>query len=159
MNWGALGSIAEAAAAIAVLATLIYIAIQTRRSAAAAVSEGWLTTQGTYSNWRTAFFSDRSLSKILAKANRGEELDEEERIQFHFFCDEIFCGAVVAFASTELTGDKDQSEPDIEYLVQLLGALPGTIPEWQRLRPVMISASPKLVESVESRIPHIRGDA
>ena len=75
-NWQAIGAIAELASALAVLATLVYVAIQIRAMRATTMVE--LFGRVTDDNSRRAEL-DISHVDLILKANAGEELTEKER--------------------------------------------------------------------------------
>ena len=81
-----LGSIGEFLSAIAVLATLVYLSLQTRQARIAAEETAKFSgLQATHSmldlyfDWRRTLFSDPAHREIIAKANDGEELTSSER--------------------------------------------------------------------------------
>jgi hypothetical protein len=53
MNWDAIGAIGEIVGAIAVVATLVYLSVQTTRTRIAIEAGGTSATQEAYSRWRT----------------------------------------------------------------------------------------------------------
>ena len=83
MNWEALGAVAELAGAIGVVATLIYLAVQIRRSSAAENANAY---QSIMNSWHqaTALLLDPNTRATYMKAlvHYGE-LSEDERLQFH----------------------------------------------------------------------------
>ena len=100
MNWDAIGAIGETVGAFAVVATLIYLAIQTKQTREAVQAGGTLSTMEIFSRWRTALVQSPDLSNIAAKANAGEKLDAQEQIKFSLFCDEMFFAVTVSYATS-----------------------------------------------------------
>ena len=64
MNWEAVGAVGETVGAFAVVATLIYLAIQTKQTRQAVEANGFLSTMEIYSRWRTAIVQSPDLAKM-----------------------------------------------------------------------------------------------
>ena len=78
MNWDAIGSIGEITCATAVLATLVYLAIQTRQSNLLARSSALLEIHHQIVNFRNSVAYDPDLARITMKVENdvGEDLTE-----------------------------------------------------------------------------------
>ena len=149
MNWDAIGAIGEIIGAIAVVATLLYLSIQTNRTRMAVEAGSTTATQEAYSRWRTAFVQNSDLAKAFAKANAGEELSPEEKIQFCFYCHEIFFCAVATLEASTRSGAAHDNALDIDYLKRVFEIIPGAASEWKRLHPIFLSASPKMTTAID----------
>lgn len=156
MNWDAIGAISEIVGAIAVVATLLYLSIQTNRARIAIEAGGTSATQEAYSRWRTAFVQNSDLAKTFARANAGEELSPEEKIQFGFYCDEIFFCAVATLEASTRSGAAHDNSLDIDYLKMLFETNPGIASEWNRLHPMLIKASPRMTKAVDDHLAGIQ---
>lgn len=152
MNWDAIGSVGEVIGAAAVLITLIYLAMQTNRARIATEAGNTLATVTLHSRWRNALLQNSDLATVAAKANRGEELSEEERIQFHVLCDELFIAASVTYANGVQSGSLHEISADAQYLIDLLEKIPGAVSEWDRARTVITAVSPEFVEMINARL-------
>lgn len=91
MSWDAVGAIAETIGALAVLATLAYLALQIRqntRSTDSAVLQGmWDNLQAL----QLALSQDPDLARLVIKANREyESLTPEEALRFGSFASSWF---------------------------------------------------------------------
>ena len=148
MDWEAIGSIGEAVGALAVLATLIYLAVQTKQTRLAVESGSAVTTQNLYSAWRNTFIESPHLADLVAKANSGAELSEKERLQFHFFCDEMFFAAAVSFTTSKQERGMESAMLEVEYITQMIKAIPPSIPEWERMRWILVGSVAELDEVV-----------
>ena len=82
MNWEAIGAVGEIIGAAAVVATLGYLALQTRQSNKLARSEAVLKLFAENRAHRNALAQDRELSEIMMKGLGGEKLSEIERFRF-----------------------------------------------------------------------------
>ena len=82
MNWEAIGAVGEIIGAAAVVATLGYLAFQTRQSNKLARSEAVLKLFAENRAHRNALAQDRELSEIMMKGLGGEKLSEIERFRF-----------------------------------------------------------------------------
>ena len=86
MNWEALGAIANLLAAIGVIATLIYLAIQIRQNTKAVRSSSIQNLVQSFSTTAQAAVENGYIIPLLLKANAGTaSLTEEERTQLHFW--------------------------------------------------------------------------
>jgi hypothetical protein len=82
MNWEAIGAVGEIIGAAAVVATLGYLALQTRQSNKLARSEAVLKLFAENRAHRNALAQDRELSEIMMKGLGGEKLTEIEKFRF-----------------------------------------------------------------------------
>jgi hypothetical protein len=83
MNWEAVGAISEIGGAVGVIATLVYLALQIRRSTA---SENANAYDDLMNGWHqgTALLLESSNRTTFMKALDGyDKLDDDERVQFH----------------------------------------------------------------------------
>ena len=82
MNWEAIGAVGEIIGALAVVLSLVYLAIQiriqnieTREASVHLVAEAFRES--------TSLFGDPQLAEIFVKSNAGTELNEVELVQLH----------------------------------------------------------------------------
>ena len=86
MNWEALGAIGNLLAAIGVIATLIYLAIQIRQNTKAVRSSSIQNLVHGLSGTAQAAAENEYMIPLMLKANRGvENLTEEESTRLHFW--------------------------------------------------------------------------
>jgi hypothetical protein len=90
-NWNALGSIAEFVAAIGVIASLVYLAVQIRQntqSIRASTYEGMVRGSG---DFLLPLIQDRDLAKSFERAvDRWSQLDYEEQVQVMYLLTQLF---------------------------------------------------------------------
>lgn len=107
MNINELGSLGEFVSAIAVLITLIYLALQTRQSRIASQEtakfaglEATYLTFNLYFDWRRTLLSNPENIRIIAKANEGDELTGAEGLALGLLFHDLFFAGSYAFASS-----------------------------------------------------------
>jgi hypothetical protein len=89
MNWDAVGAVAESLAAIGVIASLIYVALQVRQNSTL-INQSILATRSamvhaiseSYARFYELLAQDSELTEIYKRAIRGEELTENEVSRF-----------------------------------------------------------------------------
>jgi hypothetical protein len=79
MNWDAIGAIGEIIGAVAVIATLIYLARQIQQSNRIALAESEISLRNSFGIANQAIYSDAELAKIVTKAQSANvEFDPVE---------------------------------------------------------------------------------
>ncbi|MEZ5570378.1 MAG: hypothetical protein R3E64_00015 [Halioglobus sp.] len=78
MNWDAIGAIGEIIGAVAVLVTLIYLALQVRQTRKMLLAESIRATRAERREFFTAFRDSPFIHEILEKRANGEELSYTE---------------------------------------------------------------------------------
>ena len=144
-DWGALGEVVGAAA---VLATLIYLAIQTRqlrrtgeRSVTTGVAEA-------HARWRSALYENPQLADLLARDNAGEALSEGERIQLRYLHFDLFIASILG----HYTQERDSPRAEIDYLVRVLVENPSVHRAWLEHQALVVQMAPGLAEVVNRRL-------
>jgi hypothetical protein len=164
MNIQELGSLGEFVSAIAVMATLIYLAIQTRLTRKAAEEtadfQANLSARSVvdlYSHWRS-LMANSELAKVLVKARGKEDLTEIEQLMFSAVFEELFWAA----ASGSLTNNENPSalgeSVDAQHLLAVINANPRAIADWRRSVPLLSMFAPEFVKTVDSLL-EVQGDA
>lgn len=82
MNWNALGAIGEIIGAFAVILTLLYVARQIHQANANTQAQARYSFIQAYSDLNTAISNSKEVASIFRRGFSGEELDEDERMQF-----------------------------------------------------------------------------
>jgi hypothetical protein len=85
MNWEAIGAVGEIVGALAVLVTLIYLAIQVRHTRRAQQAEAIRANRLERREFHTAIRDSPYIAMIIAKIESGDELtaEEEHRLLHH----------------------------------------------------------------------------
>jgi len=160
MNWDAIGAIGELVGAVAVLATLIYLSIQTRltRKATQAAAEFSLNqasseSMSSFDQWRKSILENHELARIMVKARGGEALDDEEKLLFDLLFERLFFISALSVQKS-YTGATFQEwdKADVDWFVGILHDNPAAIEKWHRSKEVVRAVSPIFAETVEARL-------
>jgi hypothetical protein len=154
-----LGSLGEFVSAIAVLVTLIYLALQTRQARIAAQEtvkySGLQATHSMldlYFDWRRTLFSDPDNIRVIVKANNGEALTSTEKLTLSLVFHDLFFAAAYAYGSSASEGSIHEQEGDVEYVVHLLNENPSAVDEWRRIEHIVKRMGTDYVQVVNSKI-------
>ena len=83
MDWDAIGAVAESAAALGVIASLIYLATQIRHNTRASSVEAKLATTGMLNEFLNMFITDTDLYDLFMRGRAApDDLSEDEYRQF-----------------------------------------------------------------------------
>jgi len=157
-----LGSIGELIGAVAVLFTLVYLAVQTRQTRIAAELSAYFTqlratndTIELYARWRQ-YLQNQELTAIIAKANLQEELSAAEATQLGSAFDELFTAAAASHANSLQGKALYDASADILYLQSVFDANPCASAEWKRFRPISDTISSELVTTIDNYLEQTR---
>ena len=91
MNWEALGAIAELLAAVGVILSLIYLAVQIRHGSASVRATMFLTSSANQSEMTAHVYQDSEMARIFRVGQQGlESLTEDEQTRFVSFFATLF---------------------------------------------------------------------
>ena len=85
MNWDAIGAIAEVLGAIGVMGTLIFLAIETRKSAIATRQQSYHSIVTRRADMFDSYGRDNETAKILTAGWVGDDLEPLESLRFAWF--------------------------------------------------------------------------
>ena len=156
MNWDAIGVVAEVVGAVAVVVTLAYLAIETRLSREASQAGLTYSSVELYSRWRNSLLQNSDVAKAVAKANRGEEIDDEERFQIAALMDEIFIASCASYESVVRATALHERALEVEYLLAFLNDNPGLVSEWNRFRPLAEFVSAEFAKALDTKLGIVR---
>ena len=156
MNWEAIAAIGEIVGAIAVVATLIYLAIQIRTARISAASAATYSAMEGYSRWRANILQNSDIANAVAKANQYETLNEREQFQLRTLADELFILVAVGATETEKWGSINRQSVDLEYLKVVFEENPGLVQYWGRYRRIAATVSEEYVKAVDDFVIEIR---
>ena len=142
MNWDAIGAFGEVLGAIAVIATLLYLAVQTRHTRTAVEASSNMGTVEAHSRFRQSLLGNSELANLLAKANSGAELSEGEEIQIRVLFLELFIACAVGVL-TQVSKDGNTPRAEYEYLTAFLKANPSGFSEWKQSRSIVEKVVPE----------------
>lgn len=149
MNWDAIGALGEVLGAIAVIATLLYLAVQTRHARVAVETASTLGTIEGHSRFRQALMIDPGLTDLLAKANSGNELTEGEAQRTKMLFLELFLACVAGVATQTNT---KSPRVEAEYLLNFLKDNPSGISHWNDQSEMLYKLVPEFCRAVERGI-------
>lgn len=85
MNWEAISAIGQLVGALAVLITLIYLAVQLRQNTAAVATSTYESTMTGFNDINVVVASHPALASLLDRGCQGKgNLSQEETVQFNF---------------------------------------------------------------------------
>ena len=155
MTFQELGAIGELIGGLAVLLTLLYLAIQTKQARIAAEEtanfaaiQATYTTVDTYFNWRTLIVYNPEVSKVIAKAKSDAPLDDQEQILFSNVFEHLFFAAAVSHRGSSEHASLHLAFGDEEYVLLMLQANPKAIEDWRAMEDIVAAVSPELVRFV-----------
>jgi len=83
MNWDALGAVSELVGAVAVVATLIYLAVQIRQNTASNQNSALQTVSSQYADWLSLIIENEVVAQIYRKGlEDSEQLTADEKMRF-----------------------------------------------------------------------------
>ena len=105
MSWDAIGAISEVVGAIAVIATLAYLAVQIRQNTDSVRSAALDASIEKISDSRKSIYESAEMTDIYIRGTRDhEDLDENELLRFRLLMHNFFWCTWNAYAQAELTG-------------------------------------------------------
>ncbi len=158
MNWDAAGAIGEIVGAIAVTATLFYLALQTKRARQSADAQGTIQSASMHAEWRRAVMQNSEISRLIAKANQGQELTESEEILMRNTAEELFVARRTSYVNGKLSGVAHNLGAELEYMATMLIENPGLEPHWERFAYVIEVVSGEFKSGVDDLIMRKKGN-
>ena len=149
MNWEAIGALGEVLGAVAVIATLLYLAVQTRHARVAVETASTLGTIEGHSRFRQALITHPELTDLLAKANSGTDLTEGEAQRIKILFIELFLACVAGVATQPNT---KSPRVEVEYLINFLKDNPSGIPHWSEQSDMLYKLVPGFCRAVEKGV-------
>lgn len=143
MTIAELGSLGELLAAIATIATLIYLALQLRQNTAVLKLSQVRAVDSDAQNTRGRFVENREVTELYIKGLAGpESLDQADRLRFRMMLDQLFFdwqGQIVLYEANTSAADL--------FIARTL-ATPGGSLYWEKTPHEIFE--PKFVEHVDS---------
>lgn len=94
MNWSAIGAIGEILGAVAVVVTLLYLAIQIRQNSRAVQVSALRDTTAQWNHWSHLLVSSPDLAEIVCRGNRSfGDLSEADALRYGGFVQTFFDNA------------------------------------------------------------------
>ncbi len=108
MNWDAIGAIAEMLGAVAVFASLVYLAVQIRGSTNQASAQMFQSVASEQARVSDAITGDPENLQVWMKMHRGEAMNDDEKARMYFMISRV----VSAFLAIQIGYDKGQIDKD-----------------------------------------------
>ncbi len=150
MNWEAIGVIAELVGALAVVITLLYVAVQIRLAREDSQVQGTYSSIDLYNKSRSHIIDNPDLTELLAKANRDEKLTDAEDLRLGTFTNDLVMTCFFSYKTTLKYIPLYERSADIGYLTEFFKRNPGTLRYWKTEREfvnTMDSEFSKLVDA------------
>ncbi len=82
MNWEAIGAIGEVVGAVAVVVTLLYVARQIHQANAQTQARARYSFIEAYGEMNVSISTNREVASVFRRGFSGDDLDDDERMQF-----------------------------------------------------------------------------
>jgi hypothetical protein len=161
MNWEALGAIGEIVGAVAVIVTLVYLAIQVRHSSKTLEEN---TAQLRISSvhdytvslaaWQRQIYSSPAMAELWIKGrNDLSQLDEVDRDRFQMLALDFFITFRSGYAVAEAAGHAGQARLAAASVARAVHLYPGFRELWKSLgRQTSELVEPRFVAAVEELV-------
>lgn len=118
MNWDAIGAVGEILGAIAVVATLIYLAKQIRQNSQAVQVAALRDTTEAWNRWSATMATSSELADIVSRGNSSyKELPESDAMRYGAYM-QMFVDSAESYRQLIL---KHQVEKDLDVLESIVG--------------------------------------
>jgi hypothetical protein len=151
INWDAIGAIGEIIGAIAVVITLLYLAVQLRQNTR---STEHSIKRGVHSDaraWLDKLIENPELTDLYRAGMNGDELSSSDRLRFSMLLDQLFSHWDHAYAFDAF------DFVDNSHIHGVL-AKPGGASHWKRALSRIHSFHPGFVEHVNTILAEIEAD-
>jgi hypothetical protein len=144
MNWDAIGAIAEAVGALAVIITLIYLTFQLRQNTKAIEHSTYRGVLDDANQWQYKVIDNPDIAELYIAGMRGDELSSGDRLRFSLLMNTLFGHWGHAFEAGNFEAVNTS---------QIAGVLshPGGAAHWKRaVANKTISLGPEFIEFVNT---------
>ena len=144
MNWDAIGAIAEAVGALAVIITLVYLTFQLRQNTKAIEHATFRGVLDDANQWQYKVIDNPELAELYIAGMRGDELSSRDRLRFSLLMNTLFGHWGHAFEAGNF---------EVVNTSQIAGVLsrPGGANHWRRaVANKSISLAPEFIVFVNS---------
>lgn len=91
MNWDAIGALGQVVGAVAVVATLLYVAREVRHSGRSLSISALRDTTAQWNHWSEMIATSTDLAEIVSKGNKSyDDLSETESLRYGAFVQSFF---------------------------------------------------------------------
>jgi hypothetical protein len=142
MDWGAIGAIAEAVGALAVIITLVYLTFQLRQNTKAIELSTYRGVIDDANQWQYKVIESPEIAELYIAGMRGDELSSSDRLRFSLLMNTLFSHWGYAFGAETF---------EVVNTSQIAGVLshPGGADHWRRaVANKTISLPPEFIKFV-----------
>ena len=130
MNWDAVGAVGEVVGAVAVVATLLFVARDIRQNSKSLAISALRDTTAQWNQWSNMIASSSDLADIVAKGNKAfSNLSESEKLRYGAYVQSFFDN-VESYRSLVV---EHNAEKDLDVLVSITARriiIPGFAAWW-----------------------------
>ncbi len=157
MNWQAISAIGEVVGAIAVVATLLYLARDIRQNSRSLAISALRDTTANWNQWGQMVATSADLADIVVRGNRSlSDLSETEALRYGAFVQSFFDN-VETFRSLVIDHQVDRDLAVLESILAKRIALPGYQAWWSDNTDDYSPGFIRWVEDVRSRLGSEQG--
>ena len=149
MNWDAIGAIAELVGAVAVVVTLIYLAIQIRQSNTSARVAARLEMTRQYSDFADGLINNPEANRVLRSGLAEEQLNESDQLMFAALMHKCFWYFSAMHFQQAVHSFSDDEWYQSKRLIRRITSNPGARSWWEQNKS---EYSPSFVDFLESDI-------
>ena len=122
-----LGNLGEFVAAIAVLISLIYLAMQIRQNTSQLKQSTFNEIFTAYSNFRRSIYTSSETGDLISKAMSGEPLSDSEEVRFSYLLNEnLFVVLQLLRLAPKIEGmDEDNGHAAVDAVAELVATPAG----------------------------------
>ena len=152
MNWQAIGAIGEIVGAVAVVATLLYLARDIRQNSRSLAISALRDTTANWNQWGQMVATSADLADIVVRGNRSiGELSETEALRYGAFVQSFFDN-VETFRSLIVDHQVERDLSGLEAILARRIALPGYQGWWSENTADYSPAFIRWVEQVRAQM-------
>jgi hypothetical protein len=152
VNWQAIGAIGEVVGAIAVVATLLYLARDIRQNSRSLAISALRDTTANWNQWGQMVATSGDLADIVVRGNRAlGDLSESEALRYGAFVQSFFDN-VEAFRSLVIDHHVDRDLSVLEAILARRLVLPGYQAWWRENTDDYSPGFIRWVEQVRTRL-------
>ena len=165
MNWDAVGAIGEIVSAIAVFATLLFLAVQIRQSnrvnaenTRISIAEMKRRSNDSITRWCESLLSDPELAIVWHRGNSGDTLSDVDRSCFYRLSRNYFGLHATSYYDYEAVRDARSQSRMIEFTVQEIITNRGLKAVWVSLENTPFNNYSEFCEGVNKGLSELRTD-
>jgi len=127
MNWEAIGAVGETVGALAVLVTLVYLAMQIRQNTRAVQAAAVDSANSQVSKTREVIFADADVTNMYRRGSEDPaSLSEDDTIRYRLLMHNIMLSLSNSITQASVTGlSESMSQVELPILARVVGTAGG----------------------------------